>query len=146
MDTKRIAIGTLAYTAVTFPLAVVWHVVLFKGLYESFGYFAGEPDFLVGLLTIVIQGAILSALYPMVMLSGTEMQRGLKFAALVGGFFWTSHVLAFVAKGAVPQAPLFIAMETVYLVLQFGIFGMLICQVYKSTVALKTNEPLSRTY
>ncbi len=38
MDWKRVALGTAAYTFVTFPLAVVWHVALFKPRYEAFGY------------------------------------------------------------------------------------------------------------
>ena len=34
-------LGAAAYTVCTFSLAVVWHVVLFKERYESFGYFEG---------------------------------------------------------------------------------------------------------
>ncbi len=44
MDWKRVALGTAAYAGVTFPLAVVWHVALFKDRYEAFGYFEGEQD------------------------------------------------------------------------------------------------------
>ena len=131
MDAKRIALGTAAYTAVTFPIAVLWHVGLFKNLYQSFGYFSEEPNFVVGLLTILIQGFILSGLYPLVRLSGRPIARGLKYSAIVGGFFWTSHVLAFVAKQALNDAPLFIAMETGYLVVQFGVFGVLIGLIYR---------------
>ena len=132
MNVKRIGIGTAAYTGATFPLAVLWHVGLFKSLYESFGYFSGEPKFLVGLMTIIIQGAFLSALYPLVKLTGNGVVRGLKFAAIIGGFFWTSHVLAFVAKQAMGEVALFITMETGYLILQFGMFGVLISKIYKN--------------
>ncbi len=52
---------------------------------------------------------------------------------MIGAFFWTSHVLAFVAKQAVPDAWLFVAMETLYLTLQFGIFGVWIGLIYRST-------------
>ena len=131
MDLKKIALGTAAYAAVTFPLAVVWHVMLFKSRYEAFGYFAGEPNFQLGLLTILIQGAILSWLYPRVRFAGSGPRRGLKLALAIGVFFWTSHVLAFVAKQAVSDAWLFVAMETVYLALQFGIFGVLIGLIYR---------------
>ena len=75
MDWKRVALGTAAYTAVTFPLAVVWHVALFEERYAAFGYFEGEPSFLLGLLTILIQGAILSWLYPRVRFSGSGPRR-----------------------------------------------------------------------
>ena len=131
MNLSRIALGTLAYTIVTFPIAVIWHVVLFKANYTAFGYFTGEPSFLLGFLTIIIQGTILSALFPLVKLSGSPIVRGLKFSAIVGAFFWTSHVLAFVAKQAMQDAPLFVAMETGYLAVQFGVFGVLIGLAYK---------------
>lgn len=133
MDGKRIALGTAVYTAVTFPIAVFWHIELFKSLYQSFGYFSGEPSFVVGLLAILVQGAILSGLYPLVRLSGRPIARGLKYSAIVGGFFWTSHVLAFVAKQAINDAPLFIAMETGYLSLQFGVYGVLIGWIYRDS-------------
>lgn len=128
---KKVAIGTIGYTVCTFTLAVLWHVVLFENQYQAFGYFEGEPNFVIGFGTIVLQGAILSLLYPLVDLEGRSVTRGLKFAAIIGVFFWTSHVLAFVAKQIVEQVSLFIVMETIYLILQFGIFGLLIGLVYR---------------
>ena len=73
MSLKRIALGTAAYTVVTFPLAVVWHVGLFERQYRAFGYFEEEPSFALGLLTILIQGAVLSVLYPRVSLAGSGL-------------------------------------------------------------------------
>lgn len=131
MNLKRIGLGTAAYTVVTFPLAVVWHIGLFERQYRAFGYFEEEPSFALGLLTILIQGAVLSVLYPRVRLAGSDLARGLKFALILGVFFWTSHVLAFVAKQAVPHAHHFVLMETAYLTLQFGIFGILIGRIHR---------------
>lgn len=130
MDAKPIALGTAAYTAVTFPIAVLWHIILFNDLYHTFGYFSGDPSFAVGLFAIVVQGFILSALYPLVRLSGRPIVRGLKYSAIAGAFFWTSHVVAFVAKQALNDAPLFVAMESGYLAIQFGVFGVLIGLIY----------------
>ena len=131
MNFRRIALGTLAYTVVTFPIAVAWHVVIFNDLYTGFGYFTGEPSFLVGLLAIVIQGGVLSALYPLVKLKGSPVIRGLKYSGIIGTFFGTSHVLALVAKQTITNAPLFVTMETGYLAVQFGVFGVLVGLVYK---------------
>ncbi len=132
MNTKKIALGTTAYTIGTFTLAVVWHVLLFGDRYRSFGYFEGEPSFVIGFVTILLQGVILSALFPMVKLSGTSILRGIKFSFLLGAFFWTSHVLAFIAKQSVQSVELFVTMETVYLALQFGLFGLLIGTIYRA--------------
>lgn len=123
---KRIALGTIAYTAGTFVLAIVWHIVLFEDRYRSFGYIEDEPSFLLGFTTILIQGLVLSALFPLVGLAGSGVVRGLKFSLLVGVFFWTSHVLAFIAKQTVADVAMFVVMETFYLGLQFGLFGILI--------------------
>ena len=143
MKFKKIALGTVAYTVGTFSLAIVWHVVLFEDLYRAFGYFDDEPNFLLGFLTIMIQGVVLSGIYPLVELKGPRFTRGLKFAFLLGGFFWTSHVLAFLAKQDVPQAGLFAAMETFYLVCQFGLFGVFLGLIFGPSQERSTEMPNS---
>jgi len=130
MNHKSTLLGTLAYTLVTFPLAVIWHVVLFEDKYHSFGYFEGEPSFVLGLLTILIQGFVLSFLYPYVKFKGQGIYRGLKYSLLIGVFFWSSHVLAFVAKRVVDSSLSFVAMESFYLLIQFGVYGLLIGIIY----------------
>ncbi|KAA3613798.1 MAG: hypothetical protein DWQ05_16100 [Calditrichaeota bacterium] len=130
MKLKQIILGTLVYAGITFPIAVLWHVVVFKDLYQSFRYIEGEPNFLLGLITILMQGIILSALYPFVNFSGKAIIRGLKFSLSIGFFFWTSHVLAFIAKQNIDNTLFFIIMESFYLLLQFGIFGVLIGLIY----------------
>lgn len=130
MNYKSTLLGTLAYTLVTFPLAVIWHVVLFKEKYLSFGYFEGEPNFVLGLITIIIQGFVLSFLYPYVKFSGQGIIRGLKYSLVIGIFFWSSHVLAFVAKQVVTSSISFVVMESFYLLLQFSIFGVFIGKIY----------------
>ena len=130
MFSRNAILAALGYVVATFTLAVVWHVGLFEDLYQSFGYFESEPNFLLGLLTIVLQGAVLSGFYGF--LHGRRVQlSAFDYVAIVGGFFWTSHVLAFVAKQSVEQAGLFVAMETFYLVLQFGVYGLILRWVYR---------------
>ena len=124
MNAGKLILGTAAYTICTFSLAVGWHVLLFRERYESFGYFEGEPDFLVGLLSIVLQGFLLSTLFQMLKTGGSSFRRGIQFVFITGAFFWTSHVLAFVARQQVAATSAFIGMETLYLVLQFGLFGL----------------------
>jgi len=134
MNLRSTLLGTIAYTLATFPLAVVWHVLLFEDEYHAFGYFEGEPSFSLGLLTIIIQGGVLSFLYPYVKFTGEGVIRGLKFSYLMGLFFWSSHVLAFVAKQVVDSSFSFVLMESFYLLLQFGIYGVLIGKVYSKVL------------
>ncbi len=131
MRHATVFLGTAAYTAGTLTLAVLWHIVLFEERYRHFGYFDGEPDFALGAISVVIQGAALSWLYPRVRLGRrvSGVAHGLRYALLIGVFFWTSHVLAFVAKQHVNDAGMFVMMETVYLILQFGLYGIAIGRI-----------------
>lgn len=137
MQMRPFLLGTAAYTSVTFVWAVVWHIVFFKDQYQSFGYFTGEPSFILGFVTILMQGAILSWLYPMTMFRDSRGMSGLRFSLVVGLFFWTSHVLAFVAKQEIINAGLFMVMESFYLLIQFAAYGLLIGLIYSRHNTLK---------
>ena len=127
----RTVIASTGYLLIVFPLALVWHSVLFPDLYNDFGYFEGEPNIAVGFLTILIQGIALAVIFRFFMPVSSGFGRALTYVALMGLFFWTSHVLALIAKQNVPNAMQFAAMETAYLVLQFGLFGLVLGAVYR---------------
>lgn len=129
---KQQVLAAVAYPLIVFPLAIVWHLVLFKDRYMGFGYFEGEPNIAVGLASMIIQGAVLAAIYPMFQLGREGLARAFMFAGLMGLFFWTSHVLALVAKQNVPQAGTFILMETAYLCFQFGLFALALAFIFRA--------------
>ncbi len=59
----KILFGTLGYLLITFPLAFVWHLVLFKETYERLGsYSRQEPIVAFGFGAILRQGVVLSLL------------------------------------------------------------------------------------
>ena len=128
----KILFSAAGYVVIVFPLAVGWHMGLFKEKYESFGYFSGEPNVSVGLASILIQGLALAMIYPLFHSGSAGFARAFQFAGLMGLFFWTSHVLALVAKQNVPNTMGFIVMETGYLVAQFGLFALLLGFIYRS--------------
>lgn len=127
---QQFLLAAAGYPVIVFPLALIWHLVLFKEKYMAFGYFTGEPKIGLGLLSMVIQGVALGLTYPLFQTGSTEAVRAFQFAGLMGLFFWTSHVLALVAKQQVPAAGTFVAMETVYLVLQFGLYALWLAFLY----------------
>ena len=126
MRLRPVLLGTLAYLLVTFPLAIVWHMVLFRPFYDSVGYLGTSPKVELGFLAILIQGIVLSMGFGFCRFQGAGLVRGLKYALLMGVFFWTGHVLAFAAKNSGSDTPWFYVFETVYLALQFGVYGILI--------------------
>ena len=115
MNRRGVLLGTLGYLVVTSPLAVIWHVFLFESFYRSINYFSEEPNFVLGFVTILIQGCVLSVGYGLVKFAGTAIMRGLKYSLLMGIFFWISHVLASVAKNSLSDTGMFYLGETFYL-------------------------------
>ncbi|MEO0380590.1 MAG: hypothetical protein AAF252_09980 [Pseudomonadota bacterium] len=128
---KQQILAAAIYPLIVFPLALVWHLGLFKNQYMTFGYFEGEPNIGIGLASMVIQGAVLALIYPMFRAGRAGFGRAITFAGLLGLFFWTSHVLALVAKQNVPQAGTYVLMETVYLCLQFGLFAVALGFIFR---------------
>jgi hypothetical protein len=124
-------LAAAGYIVIVFPLAFAWHLGVFKEKYQDFGYFEGEPSVALGLATIIIQGVALALIYPLFHTGSAGFVRAFQFSGLMGLFFWTSHVLALVAKQNVSDATGFIVMETAYLFAQFGLFAMLLGLIYR---------------
>ena len=128
---RQLVFAAVGYTLIVFPLALIWHVGLFEEAYHAFGYFDGEPNILLGLVTIVLQGILLSIMYRMFAANKPSFLRAGRFCVLTGAFFWTSHVLALVAKQNVPDAMRYVVMESLYLGLQFGAFAIVLGFVFR---------------
>lgn len=122
---KKIIFGTLAYVIVTFPIAVMWHITIFKEQYLGFGHLPENPSFILGFLAILLQGILLTVGYNYTRVTVY------KYVGLLGLFFWSSHVLAFMAKNPDARNFPFLGMETFYLAIQFGIYGILLAVINK---------------
>ena len=126
--------ASAAYLLVTFPLAIVWHMVLFGDLYTEIGYIArNEPSFVLGFLSILAQGILLSLGYAVISRRPQISLSGLSYALMVGLFFWTSHVLGFAAKVDIDRLEWFFPLETLYLFIQFGIYGFIVNRLFSKT-------------
>jgi len=136
---RNIVVGAVAYLVITFTLAVLWHVVVFESVYIELGYFGNQdPKFSLGFLAIATQGALLSFLFPRFRGDGSVIREGLKFGAVAGVFLWSAHVVAYAAKAALTSIPVFIGIETVYLVLQMVCVGVAISWAHRSEGKIQT--------
>ena len=132
MQPLKIILGTLGYAVVTFPLAYVWHLVAFKSTYEQLGYFSrDEPIIAFGFVSIVMQGIILSIIYPYLCRGMTVMRGALTLATVMGAYHWTMHVLAEAAKHPIKPLSTWFARETAYIVIQFALAGTILTLVYR---------------
>ena len=125
--------GALAYLLVTFPLAFVWHLMVFKNVYDELGIFnRDEPIVALGFFVIVVQGILLSYAFPFFYRSGSSVKAGLKFGLVTGLFLWSSQVVAAGAKHEVSSLGAWLGIETAYFVVQFALVGLAIGLAYRA--------------
>ncbi len=138
----KIVVGTGGYIIITFPLAFVWHLVLFKGTYERLGYFGrDDPIIAFGFGAILFQGALLSVIYPFLCRGKTVLAGAATLALVMGGYHWTAHVLAEAAKHPIEPLTTWFALETLYLAIQFVAGGLMLALIYRSrTLPVKPSE------
>lgn len=123
-------LGTLAYIVVTFPLAVLWHMKVFRAKYMAWQYFGEDVKPILGLCSMVVQGIVLSYGYSVLAVDHGSMLTGIGYALVMGLFLWSAHVLAAMGKSSAIRHFEFFTMETIYLIIQFVVYGVLISFIF----------------
>ncbi len=126
----EILFGTLAYIIVTFPLAVLWHMKIFRKKYIKWKYFGDDVKPVLGLTSMIVQGIVLSFGYSILPVDHSSIFTGIGYALVMGVFLWSAHVLAAMGKSSAVRNLEFFIMETIYLAIQFGVYGILISLIY----------------
>ncbi len=126
----KILLGTLAYVIVTFPFAVVWHMVVFKKKYMQWQYFGEDVKPALGLAAMLVQGVVLSYGFFALHVDHPTLRLGVSYALLMGFFLWSAHVLAAMGKSSKVRNLEFFLMETVYLTVQFVVYGVLLQYIF----------------
>jgi len=122
--TRKYLLAAVAYVVVSFALAAPWHFVLFKDLYHSFGiYNRADPIIPLGVLSMLVQGAVLALLYPRWYRGGSPAVEGIKFGLLLGVFLFSVSTLANAAKINVNSLGNFMAIQAAFHFLQFTAAG-----------------------
>ena len=126
----KILLTALAYIIPIMPYAYFWHMVWFKKKYEKWEYFDRDASVPIGFTSIIIQGIVLSYAYAILPIEHNSLVNCMYFSAILGIFFWSTHVVSAMAKHGATRTKGYFVLETVYLVGQFGIFGLLMSAVY----------------
>jgi len=139
-DTRRPAslrsfwLGMAAYLVPTFPIAFVWHLVLFEPNYRALQIYRADPIIPFGLASMIIQSIVFSWVYPRAFAgsSGSVMKKGLLYGLGAGLLSWSFTTLAVAAKHPMASITDYVVLETAFTVLQFMIVGPLIALAYRS--------------
>ena len=131
---RRFWFGLAAYVLPTFPLGYFWHLTIFASQHHALQVY--RPDIIIpfGLLSMLIQGSLLSWVYPKVMRANTDsswLADGLKFGLAAGAFAWSFTTLAVAAKHVMTSVPLYVVLETGFTIAQYIVVGPLLALAWR---------------
>ncbi|MCI0518440.1 MAG: hypothetical protein L0Y45_11475 [Woeseiaceae bacterium] len=130
---RRHVLTILAFIVATFVTQALSHFVVAADHYAAVTYIRKEPIFAFGFLAMVIQGAILSALYSQLTNRyGSTVAKALGFSCLMGVFLVSYIALAEAAKYQVPNIASWIGVELTSNLVQFSLFGSFLNFIYRN--------------
>jgi hypothetical protein len=125
-----------AYVFCTFLIAAPWHMLLFKPVYDDLAIFTRkEPLIPLGLVSMLMQGLVLSYLYPLFAQGKHSVKTGALFGLLMGVLLASSAVFAEAGKQNVTSLSTWLVLESVYFLFQFSVVGAVIGAIYAKGVS-----------
>jgi hypothetical protein len=126
-------LGVAAYLVPSFPIAFVWHLVLFEQNYKALAIYHDNPIIPFGLASMIIQGVIFSWLFPRVFADrrNSFLRDGLLYGLGAGLLSWSFTTLAVAAKHPMASISDYVVLETAFTVLQFAVVGPLIALAWR---------------
>ncbi len=126
--------GVAAYVLPTFPIAFVWHLVLFEPAYRALQIYRADPIIPFGLASMIIQAVVFSWAFPRIYPAPRRsvLRDGLLYGMAIGLLSWSFTTLAVAAKHPMASTSDFFLLETAFTVLQFAIVGPLIALAHRS--------------
>ena len=126
-------LGVAAYLLPSFPIAYLWHLVVFAPAYHELAIYRNDVIVPFGLGSMLIQGAAFSWVYPRVFpdRAGGVLQNGLLYGLGIGTLSWSFTTLAVAAKNIMTSVPTYLMLETGFTLVQFAVVGPLIALAHR---------------
>jgi hypothetical protein len=114
-------------------IAYPWHMVWFHDLYTGVGaYTRPEPDVLLGMLSMLVQGSVLAYLYPYYYRGGSSILNGVKFSLLIGVVIYSVMGFAMAAKVDINPISTYLYLNAIFQVIQFVMTGCALGFIYRN--------------
>jgi hypothetical protein len=141
-DARRLWLGIAAYLIATFPIAFVWHLVLFEPQYQALHIYRADPIIPLGLASMIIQSVVFSWVFPHLFASNRSsiLKDGLLYGLGAGLLSWSFTTLAVAAKHPMASISDYVLLETGFTILQFLIVGPLIALAHRYSYGSQTKR------
>lgn len=130
--TRGFWLGFAAYVVPTFPIAYLWHLVVFADVYDDLAMYRADVIIPFGLLSMFVQGATFSYAYPRLFSGRAALLRsGLAYGLGIGLLSWSFTTIAVAAKNVMTSVPTYLALESAFTLVQFVVVGPLIALAHR---------------
>ena len=131
MDTKKYLFATLAFIIVGFIIAFVWHLVVFKSIYDSLKIYSIEPIIALGFISFILEGLAFVYIFQSFRRGRKPLQEGLIFGLVVYGVIMGGvGVLAEGAKHATTSLSTWLIIESAFYIITGAILGTMVGLIY----------------
>ncbi len=128
---KKYILATLAFIIVGFTIAFVWHLVLFKAVYNSLKIYSREPIISLGFLSFILIGLAFVYIFQFFRRGKNPILEGLVFGLLAYGVLMGGvGVLAEGAKHTVTSLSTWLVLESAFYLVTGMILGMITGMIY----------------
>ena len=121
----------LGYIVATFLVQGSSHFVVFARHYATIAIFNPKPDFLLGCLSMLIQGIILSVVFENSRFDSGGWKGALVFSWLFGAFLASYIALAEAGKYVVRDISGWIIVEVSSALVQYTVIGLMLGLIYR---------------
>ena len=131
MNMKKYILATLAFIIVGFIVAFIWHLVLFKEIYDSLKIYSIEPIIPLGFTSFILEGLAFVYIFQFFRRGKMPMQEGLVFGLLAYGILMGGvGALAEGAKHATTSLSTWLVIEMSFYIITGAVLGMIIGLIY----------------
>ncbi|PRX57398.1 hypothetical protein [Flagellimonas meridianipacifica] len=125
---KRIISGTIVFIIISFAVQALSHFVINTEHYAQVPHMRPDDEviFPLGFLTMILQGGVLTYMYPFFCKESPSWKNGLTYGFLMSLLFVSYPAFTEAGKYKVPDIVSWIAVEGTVGLIQFCLFGILL--------------------
>ena len=137
---KKYMLGTLAFIIFGFIIAFVWHLVIFKEVYDSLKIYSIKPIIPLGFTSFILEGLAFVYIFQFFRRGRKPLQEGLIFGLLVYGVLMGGvGALAEGAKHATTSLTTWLIVESAFYMITGAILGVIVGLIYGKSPAQGVN-------
>jgi hypothetical protein len=128
---KNIITGTLVFIVISFAAQSISHFAINADHYSAISFMRAEPIFILGFLTMIMQGIVVSYLFLIYSKNEFTWTKGLAYGLIMSAFFVSYPALVEPAKYKVPSIGAWILVEATVGIIQFTLIGILLSVTFQ---------------